>query len=126
MTTPHPHAYILRAIADGKQIQYQYCGSEWKDCDPELVLTQLGLDYHSKPSYTLRIAPETITVNGVECPKPVPYPHDRTNWIVVVEYGTAYTGQRSESVMHTFATEADAKTVFDALCKPFKSEGKTP
>ncbi len=69
MTTPHKHRDILIAIADGKKIQYQYLSPEWKDCTPELALSQLAPDYHSKPSYTLRIAPETITVNGVVCPK---------------------------------------------------------
>lgn len=61
MTTPHKHRDILIAIADGKKIQYQYLSPEWKDCTPELALSQLAPDYHSKPSYTLRIAPETIT-----------------------------------------------------------------
>ena len=120
MTTPHKHRDILIAIADGKKIQYQYCNSGWRDCDAAVALTQLGPDYLGKPSYTLRIAPETITVNGVECPKPMQPPYDNNNWIVNIEYGTAYTGQRTSYKLLTFLNQADARTVFDALCKPFK------
>ena len=113
MTTPHKHRDILIAIADGKKIQYQYLSPEWKDCTPELALSQLAPDYHSKPSYTLRIAPETVLVNGVTCPKPVVKPNAVACVISIVLGGTNIN-------QYAFATEADARTVFDALCKPFK------
>jgi len=116
MTTPHKHADILRAIADGKKIQYQYLSPEWKDCTPELALSQLAPDYHSKPSYTLRIAPETIVVNGVECPKDRKFDVDRQNYKVRIELSTTH----GPITNLYFDTEADAKTVYDALCKPFK------
>ena len=112
MTTPHKHRDILIAIADGKKIQYQYCNSGWRDCDAAVALTQLGPDYLGKPSYTLRIAPETITVNGVECPKPLEQNIHTGNWVSIETNGFLFEV--------SFAEAADARTVFDALCKPFK------
>ncbi len=114
MTTPHKHRDILIAIADGKKIQYQYLSPEWKDCTPELALSQLAPDYHSKPSYTLRIAPETITVNGVVCPKDSAN-NVNSNFAIGIECRWNHTNE-----LLWYATEADARTVFDALCKPFK------
>jgi hypothetical protein len=116
MTTPHPHAEILRAIADGKQAQIRN-DDHWDTVDASVAL------YHLGQGFTVRIAPETITVNGVECPENMPAPYDHTNWIVNIEYGTAYTGQRTSCRLLTFDNQADAKTVYDALCKPFLKEG---
>jgi len=47
--TPHKHADILRAIADGYQIQ-KFWGCEWVDCKSEDVLLH--------PEAILRIKPE--------------------------------------------------------------------
>lgn len=113
MNAPHKHANILRALADGKKIQGRLNSSvAWIDVDL--------LNLAQEPECQFRIAPETITVNGVEVPKPMQPPYDNNNWIVNIEYGTAYTGQRTSYKLLTFLNQADARTVFDALCKPFK------
>ena len=103
---PHPHADILRAIADGKKIQGRAGDSlPWIDADLEDVVRE--------PHVQFRIAPETVLINGVECPKPVVKPNAVACVISIVLGGTNIN-------QYAFSTEADAKTVFDALCKPFK------
>ena len=101
---PHPHADILRAIADGKKVelltQTGWCSTG---------LTQVA----NYPESTFRIAPETVLINGVECPKPVVKPNAVACVISIVLGGTNIN-------QYAFSTAADAKTVYDALCKPFK------
>ena len=63
---PHPQADILRAIADGKQIQYRY-SSGWIDTG---YIDILGLLYN-KVDCQFRIKPKTININGIEVPKPM-------------------------------------------------------
>jgi hypothetical protein len=57
-TKQHPHADILRAIADGKEIQYQDDASnEWHSFDPSQEMSLLNQN-----SYVmLRIKPEVKT-----------------------------------------------------------------
>ena len=63
---PHPQADILRAIADGKQIQYRY-SSGWIDTG---YIDILGLLYN-KVDCQFRIKPKTININGIEVPEPM-------------------------------------------------------
>lgn len=112
MTTPHPHAEILRAIADGKAIQKKYIGQDWTDCPVAVALTTIGPDYPCKPAYQLRVKPDAITVNRVECPKPLEQNIHTGSWISIETNGHLFK--------ISFAKAADAKTVYDALCKPFK------
>ena len=53
MTTPHPHADLLHAIADGKQMQ-RTKGGEWYDCTASVALGLLI----SVASHTVRVRPE--------------------------------------------------------------------
>ena len=66
----HPYADILIAIAEGKEIQYQYCSAYWRDMEHGRLLKHLAYDAQDKPAYTFRIKPATITINGVECEAP--------------------------------------------------------
>ena len=59
--TPHPQAHLLRAIADGKQIQIKR-SSEWRNCDASTALTRLA----SVAPHHIRIKPDTVTINGIE------------------------------------------------------------
>lgn len=115
MTTPHPQAELLRAIADGKQMQ-RHSNDEWLNCTAEAALNRLAL------GMSLRIKPDTITVNGVEVPKPLGHPFDGGKWIISIQLGehksTACNGEVIICKDYT-----DARTVFDALILPFKSEG---
>lgn len=52
MTTPHKHAEVLRAIADGKEVQYQCQGEEnWKDAKNPFnnPITYPEYDWRVKP-----------------------------------------------------------------------------
>lgn len=108
MNAPHKHADILRAIADGKKIECRIYQSKrvgnWREANLQDVCNNPGdMEY--------RIAPETVTVNGVECPKP--NQESKCYWVTI-----ARTNGHRET--YRFDTESDARTVFDALCKPFK------
>lgn len=51
MKTPHKHAEILRAIANGETVQIMQCG-EWIDRDASAALNELAQDHE------VRIKPE--------------------------------------------------------------------
>ncbi len=64
MTTPHPAADLLRAIADGKQMQeLDFPGinhpGNWCDCDADRALNRIsrGVEQY------VRIKPDTVTIN---------------------------------------------------------------
>ena len=72
MTTPHPAADLLRAIADGKQMQELYFPGinhpgNWCDCDADRALNRIsrGVEQY------VRIKPYTVLINGIECPAPM-------------------------------------------------------
>lgn len=66
--TQHPYAKILRAIADGKKIQYLESGqNKWFGIPHESVLLELSR-HHCRHQF--RIKPEVILINGIEVPKP--------------------------------------------------------
>jgi hypothetical protein len=69
-TKPHPYAEILRAISDGKQIQFSSTTiGKWEDQDYELTLHEIAESYFEPVHY--RIKPTTITINGHEVPEPL-------------------------------------------------------
>ena len=112
MNTPHKHADILRAIADGKRIQHRpNSGWGWADADLETLI-------HA-PKGEFRIAPETIVINGVECPKPLSHPFDGGKWIISIQLGE-HKGSIHNGETLVCKDYNDASTVFDALCKPLK------
>lgn len=114
MTTPHPRSDLLKAIADGKKIEYRDKNSSfdgrWFTATLKTVATDIGV-------HEFRIAPETILVNGVEVPKPS---EKSTAYQVVMQFCNYNSSPTSKCISTWFDTEADARTVFDALCKPFK------
>ena len=62
---PHPQAEILRAIADGEDIEAFYDGG-WHYVKPVSAIKYLGGDM-----YPLRIKPKVININGIEVPEPM-------------------------------------------------------
>jgi hypothetical protein len=85
----HENAQILRAIADGKKVQYcvgtVWLGSThygpWEDFDSssvEACQNLLGVG-----NYKWRIAPKTINIAGYEVPEPVrePLEEDTVYWV---------------------------------------------
>lgn len=106
MSTPHKDADKLRAIAGGKQMQvYGNNGNPWVDASPDRALVAICA---GEPC---RIKPLTITVNGVECPKPST--KSGRNWVSI----TCANGRES---IYCFDPMEDAIEVYEALIKPFK------
>ena len=68
-TTPHPYADILRAIADGKNVQWQNSGGSWQNQSVSETLMEISNEEYSPARY--RVAPRTITINGHEVPEPL-------------------------------------------------------
>ena len=67
--TPHPAAHLLRAIADGEQMQAlgSHKPTEWQDCLPAHAIRMLGTEYDSAPDDVVRVKkspPAVIYING--------------------------------------------------------------
>ena len=112
MNAPHLHADILRALADGKKIecriqQHVYTG-DWRKGNLQDVCNNPG-------DLEFRIAPETVLINGVECPKPGHQNGNHSRIRLSIE-----NCMEPEARSYYYANGTDARTVFDALCKPFK------
>ncbi len=57
-TKEHPHAIILRAIADGKEIQvWSTCNEDWLTCDEEVFFSK----QQQRSDVPFRIKPEVKT-----------------------------------------------------------------
>lgn len=128
MTTPHPQADLLRAIADGKQMQKpesRVSPKNWHDVSAEEALCAL---VNGTP---VRIKPGTVTINGIECNAPMrvapalqtmyfkPDPdwekmYDRCMWA-----GRALDHSRF-SLGLCFATANDAAAAARAMVAPLK------
>lgn len=66
----HPYAEILRAIADGEEVQYlNKVFNEWMGVSHASALRFI---YEEKfePDY-IRVKPQTININGYEIPEPL-------------------------------------------------------
>lgn len=72
MTTPHPYAELLRAIADGKELQFENSFGEWIEQNSKDALHEFVAKDYMPNRY--RVKPATITVNGIKVPEPVREP----------------------------------------------------
>lgn len=68
MKTPHPHAEILRAIADGEEIQFRSAGT-WCDQSLETTLQEIADEDYLPECY--RVKPNVLMINGHEVPEPL-------------------------------------------------------
>lgn len=107
MTTPHKDAALLRAIADGKQMQVEGPTIPWRDASPDDALFAV---YNGEPC---RIKPKVIIINGVECPKPEF--GEAAHYAVTVTIPLLFKDHTAH-----FSTAVDALSVYQALIKPFK------
>ena len=64
----HKYAAILRAIADGKTVQFRDNENVWYEPSPASLLGTLSAGVYQPDRF--RIKPETISINGVKVPKP--------------------------------------------------------
>lgn len=132
MTTPHPNADLLRAIADGKQMQgrLQEDGCDWFDIYPDQAIGAIASDYSMK----VRIKPETVLINGIECPVPMRVaPAHQTTYFKP----NLYSKRMYDVCMWTnhvldhscfslglcFATTDDAAAAARAMIEPLKLNG---
>ena len=113
MNTPHPDASLLRAIADGKQMQVEGLTSPWQDATPDHALFAV---YNSEPC---RIKPDFVIVNGVECPKPLDE-FSTESWVVTLRMRHMRGPMPPMAKTFMFNNEHDAAQVIEALIKPFK------
>ncbi len=111
MTTPHQNADLLRAIADGKQMQVEGNDGKWHDASAQKTLISL---LNKNPC---RVKPETILVNGVECPSEAP--DDNARYRIEVSQPSTCNHQNL-----WFKTAEEASIVYGAILKPFKEIGK--
>lgn len=90
----HVNAEILRAIADGKKVQYRHTASgedwtlrgPWEDFDGKDVEVCWSL-LASGPFVKWRIAPKTIKIGDVEVPEPCrEAPERNTNYWTFTPY----------------------------------------
>lgn len=64
----HKYAQVLRWIADGKTVQWQDSNGVLHDQDPNQALKEIAYrDWHPD---RYRLAPDTITINGIEIEAP--------------------------------------------------------
>lgn len=68
-TNTHPYAEILRAIADGHQVQWQDPTGRWRDQTVCTTLHEISSESYGPDRY--RIKPRTININGHEVPEPL-------------------------------------------------------
>ena len=70
--TPHPQADILRAIADGEELEQAYDQEpKWRAVDSTTVLDWITNDPLKDYTPYFRIKPKVININGIEVPKPM-------------------------------------------------------
>ena len=65
----HPYTEILRAIADGKEIEWLGCDDVWSSQEADEALSEIADTTFAPEQY--RVKPETININGIEVPKPL-------------------------------------------------------
>lgn len=69
-TTPHPYAHILRAIAEGKNIQWLGGDARWYDQAADTTLLEITSSEFSPARYRVHVE-NTIPINGHDVPKPL-------------------------------------------------------
>ena len=69
--TPHPQADLLRAIADGEQMQRPLAGRTWENINPQDALIRVT------NGFEVRIAPKMRSIEGFEYPEPVTEPMEK-------------------------------------------------
>jgi len=132
MTTPHPHADLLHAIADGKQMQElrKCCRDDAHDCSAERALDLIPIGQAD----CVRIKTDTVTINGIECPAPMTEVPEMGSCYYVpgTHYGVKFSSwtwlddtsdQRLFAEGLCFANADDAAAAARAMIAPLKLKG---
>lgn len=135
MNTPHPQADILRAIADGREIQGRHFTNNnvggWVDMTHSTALSALNT---ANPGWSLRIKPATIRIGSAEVNAPMREAPARgkTYWVpaidsaslrVTYEWQGDSMDRRLLSRGLCFHTEEDARTAAGAILALLGGEG---
>lgn len=105
MRKPHKHSEIIKAWADGAEIEFRnQDATTW---------TQINNRPRWFDTTEYRIKPNTVLINGVECAAPC---------IDISEYRITISSSWYNGPTKTlaFETKLDAHEVFQALIDPFK------
>jgi hypothetical protein len=106
----HPHADKLIAIAEGRQMQGRHSPSyEWTNI---LNALNWGSDYGWE---NVRIAPETININGREVAKPV------AGGIYQLEIRITHEGSVLHARHFLYPPDGSCLKAYEATIEPFKS-----
>ena len=69
--TPHPQADILRAIADGEEMEQKCSDGVWRGIKSDTLLRWIAVDTSFDYTPYFRIKRKTININGIEVPEPM-------------------------------------------------------
>ena len=109
----------LRALADGKEVQWA-TGNDFQDITDEWQIREF-----LHPSFKFRLKPRTITVNGIEVPAPADDKdyHHQGIWILnslePKEYSYVVLDITDELPRYWWRTEEEIKQVVAALRQVF-------
>ena len=120
------------ALANGKEVEY------WCETDPSIqkrwtpikALSDYKLSYflENKPRFEFRLKPRTITINGIEVPKPQKDSPKKGDDVFTLDFTKnvgGFTSWKCQNSINTFSrewwrTEEEIKQVVAALRKVFK------
>lgn len=79
--TPHPYAHILRAIAEGLNVQWQSSDGRWQNQRAAETLSEISNEEYRPARYRVHV--RTITINGHEVPEAlrIAPPEDTEYWL---------------------------------------------
>jgi len=112
----------LIALANGEKVKYKEVSGTWRDASLLTVNTILNFD---DGCLLFRLAPRTITLNGIKVPAPAEDKdyHHQGIWILnslePKEYGYVVLDITDELPRYWWKSEEEIKQVVAALCQVF-------
>ena len=130
MTTPHPNADLLRDIADGRQTQKEIldgASRRFVNCSAKRALQMIAKGC----AQFIRIKPETVLINGIECNAPMRVEPEMGSWyyaptptrevkFIRWSWSNDASDQRFFAEGLCFATAEDAAAAAWAMIAPLK------
>lgn len=96
MTKPTPlhNAALIKAAADGYQMQVSTLDHGWRDTDTMHALNLLANQHPMSSTIMVRVKPRILHINGHEVPEPMQHPPTEHEKIWLVDL-TAHSGAMS-------------------------------